>query len=164
MTLIQLAIGLPREIGAKIEQFGHFDPRQIGREEIAQFRLEPLAGLVALERLSVSLSAGTDLSPLAGLSSCSTLDLSTERIDDLSPVAALTPEDLEEIIANAGPDDIPPPVSQGYSAMGNYDERPAVSRTAMEMAKQEGSTPQRFRDGPDARCCRLWAVCRLSDY
>ena len=65
-------------------------------------------------------------------------------------VGGLSPAQLAEIKANAGPDDIPPPVSQGYSAMGNYDERPAVSRTAMEMAKQEGSTPQRFRDGPDA--------------
>ena len=65
-------------------------------------------------------------------------------------VGGLLPAQLAEIKANAGPDDIPPPVSQGYSAMGNYDERPAVSRTAMEMAKQEGSTPQRFRDGPDA--------------
>lgn len=65
-------------------------------------------------------------------------------------VGGLSPAQLAAIKANAGPDDIPPPVSQGYSAMGNYDERPAVSRTAMEMAKQEGSTPQRFRDGPDA--------------
>jgi len=41
---------------------------------------------------------------------------------------------------------VPPPVSQGYNAMGNYDERPAVSKAAMQQQQSEGSTPQRFRD------------------
>ena len=58
----------------------------------------------------------------------------------------LSPAQLAKIKANAGPDDVPPPVSQGYNAMGNYDERPAVSKAAMQQQQSEGSTPQRFRD------------------
>jgi hypothetical protein len=52
--------------------------------------LEPLAGLIALQRLNLSRTRVSDLSPLTGLTALEHLILRRTQVSDLSPVAELT--------------------------------------------------------------------------
>jgi hypothetical protein len=52
--------------------------------------LSPLAGLTALQKLSLWYTQVEDLSPLAGLTGLTNLDLSGTQVEDLSPLAGLT--------------------------------------------------------------------------
>ena len=72
------------------------------------------------------------------------------------PVAALTPEELEEIIANAGPDDVPPMnVRVGrYSFGAVYDESPAPKPRKREAPPPPQLSPTQLAEivekaGPD---------------
>ena len=56
----------------------------------------------------------------------------------------LSPAQLDEIRATAGPDDLPPVTNQPNFA-GRYDDRPAVSKAAMAHGAS-GDTPARFRE------------------
>jgi centrosomal protein CEP104 len=55
-------------------------------------------------------------------------------------MVGLSPAQIAEIRATAGPDDLPPVMSQGNYG-GSYDDRPAVSKASAA----EGGTPSRFR-------------------
>lgn len=53
----------------------------------------------------------------------------------------LSPAQIAQIRATAGPDDLPPVMSQGNFG-GSYDDRPAASKASIA----EGGTPSRFRE------------------
>ena len=62
---------------------------------IMDLDINPLAGLINLERLSLSGNGITDISPLAGLKKLRVLDLTHNHIVDFTPLAGLT--SLEEL-------------------------------------------------------------------
>ena len=68
-----------------------------------------------------------------------------DRYQEIAVGVGLSPAQLAKIRATAGPDDVPPVGgSMSNYPGGGYDDRPAVSKAAVN---NFGDTPSRFRDG-----------------
>ena len=67
--------------------------------------------------------------------------------NDYYDAGGLSPAQLKQLRATAGPDDVPPAASNTYGGR-DYDERPAVSKAAAAQMQGDGGlpTPTRFRD------------------